>query len=82
MKLVLVSFTLFYSATCAFNNIFSHFTLMFARGTCASCSSRIVSAATVKSFLVSGGKTLSAGNSPHHRAKGAQKELILHCDWL
>ena len=31
MKLVLVSFTLFYSATCAFNNIFSHFTLMFAR---------------------------------------------------
>ena len=28
--------TLFYSATCAFNNIVSHFTLMFAQGTCAS----------------------------------------------
>ena len=33
MKLVLVSFTLIYSATCAFNSIV---VLMFARGTCAS----------------------------------------------
>ena len=32
MKLVLVSFTLIYSATCAFNSIVI---LMFARGTCA-----------------------------------------------
>ena len=35
MKLVLVSFTLIYSATCAFNSIVI-FTLMFARGTYAS----------------------------------------------
>ena len=34
MKLVLVSFTLIYSATCAL--LSCHFTLMFARGTCAS----------------------------------------------
>ena len=33
MNLVLVSFTLIYSATCAFNSIVI---LMFARGTCAS----------------------------------------------
>ena len=34
MKLVLVSFTLFYSTSYMCISIVSHFTLMFARGTC------------------------------------------------
>ena len=36
MKLVLVSFTLFYSTSYMCISIVSHFTVMFARGTCAS----------------------------------------------
>ena len=37
MKLVLVSFTLFYSTSyMCINSIVSHFTVMFARGICAS----------------------------------------------
>ena len=39
IKLVLVSFTLFYSTSYMCISFVSHFTLMFARGTCASWSS-------------------------------------------